>query len=76
MIYLHSIDPAANRFRWYSLELQPCLFGGIDLVRHWGRLGQTGGTRRVDHVSNEETAAARIAQPLRLRDRHDYVRVA
>ena len=44
-----SVDPSRNRFRWYSLRLQPCLFGGVDLIRVCGRLGQHGGTERVDH---------------------------
>lgn len=76
MICLHSIDPTTNRFRWYSLQLQPRLFGGVDLIRRWGRLGQTGGTERIDHLPDQSTAALHIHRTLRVRERHGYVRVA
>jgi predicted DNA-binding WGR domain protein len=72
MIYLQSIDPTANRRRWYSLQLQPCLFGGVDLIHRRGRLGQSGGAARVSYLADEGTAAATIARTVRRRERHDY----
>jgi len=74
--YFRSVDPTRNRFRWYSLRLQPCLFGGVDLIRAWGRLGQHGGTERVDHFPDEQTATARVSRAIRVRERRQYVRVA
>ena len=38
-IELQRIDPARNMQRYYGVSLQPDLFGGIALVRSWGRIG-------------------------------------
>lgn len=73
--YFRSIDLSLNRFRWYSLRLQPCLFGGVDLVRSWGRLGQNGGTVRVEHCPDDAMAKARIELAVRIRERRRYIRV-
>lgn len=75
MIYLQSIKPAENRFRWYSLHVQPTLFGGVDLIRRWGRLGSSGGSERIDHFADEESATRHIKRIVRRRERHDYVPV-
>ena len=37
-----SVDPAEHRFRFYELRLQATLWGGVALVRAWGRLGTPG----------------------------------
>jgi predicted DNA-binding WGR domain protein len=37
-----SVDPTKNRFRCYELRLQATLWGGVALVRAWGRLGAPG----------------------------------
>jgi predicted DNA-binding WGR domain protein len=37
-----SVDPAERRSRFYELRLQPTLWGGVALVRAWGRLGTPG----------------------------------
>lgn len=39
---LKRIDPELNMRRFYRMSLQPDLFGGIDLVREWGRVGCRG----------------------------------
>ncbi len=36
------IEPDTNTFRYYRLQLLPNLFGGISLVRQWGRIGARG----------------------------------
>ena len=46
-LHLVSIDPAANKWRFYSLSVQPTLFGEWALVREWGRIGR-GGCLRSD----------------------------
>ncbi|WP_159650744.1 WGR domain-containing protein, partial [Bosea sp. 125] len=33
---LRRIDPTRNMRRFYVLSVQPTLFGGVSLVRHWG----------------------------------------
>jgi predicted DNA-binding WGR domain protein len=37
-----SVDSARRRFRFYELRWQPTLWGGVALVRAWGRLGTPG----------------------------------
>lgn len=41
-IHLHRIDLAVNMRRFYSLTLQPTLFGGASVIRNWGRIGTSG----------------------------------
>jgi len=41
-IHLHRIDPAINMHRFYSLSIQPTLFGGASVIRNWGRIGRQG----------------------------------
>ena len=45
VIRLTSIEPRKNRFRFYTLSWQRDLFGGVALVRTYGRLGTSGRTR-------------------------------
>ena len=52
---LTRIDPARNMRRFYSLQLQPNLFGGCTLIREWGRIGSGG---RVRHEAFEQEAQA------------------
>ena len=39
---LKRIDPSLNMRRFYSMSVQPDLFGGASLVREWGRIGSRG----------------------------------
>ena len=39
---LRRIDASLNMRRYYHMSLQPDLFGGVDLVREWGRIGCRG----------------------------------
>ncbi len=47
--YLRCVDPAANKARFYVLSVQPTLFGGVDLVCEWGRIGAPGTVRFIPH---------------------------
>ena len=53
---LRRIDGARNMRRFYRLDVQPDLFGGVLLVRQWGRIGARG--RVVDESYATETLAA------------------
>jgi predicted DNA-binding WGR domain protein len=44
-----SVDPAKRRFRFYELRLQGTLWGGVALVRAWGRLGTPGRARATEY---------------------------
>jgi predicted DNA-binding WGR domain protein len=41
-VELRRIDAARNMRRFYRLDMQPDLFGGVLLVRQWGRIGARG----------------------------------
>ncbi|WCR05553.1 WGR domain-containing protein (plasmid) [Paracoccus saliphilus] len=58
-IHLTRTDPACNMARFYHLELQPDLFGGIRLVRSWGRIGGSGEVRQSWFPSLLEAEGAR-----------------
>jgi predicted DNA-binding WGR domain protein len=57
-VQLRRVDEAHNMRRFYSLSLQPDLWGGCDLVREWGRIGQAGTVRRDRFPSPAEAQAA------------------
>ena len=44
--HLTKIDHSVNQCRYYSLRIDPDLFGGWTLIRQWGRLDKNGGTVR------------------------------
>lgn len=54
---LYRVEPTQNMSRYYTLSVQPNLFGGFSLLRNWGRIG-TGGQLRVDFFEDEETAVS------------------
>ena len=54
-VHLRRIDDARNMRRFYRLDMQPDLFGGVLLVKQWGRIG-TGG-RIVDESYDSEDLA-------------------
>jgi hypothetical protein len=35
-LHLRRVDPARNMHRFYCLDVQPDLFGGVLLVKEWG----------------------------------------
>lgn len=39
---LKRIDPARNMRRFYRMSIERDLFGGVHLVREWGRIGSRG----------------------------------
>ena len=41
-LYLQAIEPAKNKSRFYKLLIQPDLWGGVSLVREYGRISQPG----------------------------------
>ena len=59
-VHLRRIDPARNMHRFYRLDVQPDLFGGVLLVREWGRIGAHG--RMVAEPYDSEALAAAALQ--------------
>jgi hypothetical protein len=58
---------------FYRLVLQPTLFGGLDLVREWGRLAPDPAPRRlVKHYEDLEDLLPLFREVVRIRLRHGY----
>ena len=41
-VHLCRVDPARNMSSFYRLDVQPDLFGGVLLMKEWGRIGARG----------------------------------
>ncbi len=41
------LDPAHNAFRWYTISLQPTLWGTWECWATWGRIGQRSRGRQL-----------------------------
>ncbi|MBO9422707.1 WGR domain-containing protein [Labrenzia sp. R4_2] len=61
-VHLRRIDPTRNMRRFYSLTVQPTLFGGASLIRDWGPIGTRGKTMMVtfDNPADAANALMRI----------------
>ncbi len=70
--YLTKIDPNVNQYRYYSLRVDPDLFGRWSLFRQWGRLDTQGGVIRMDSFENEEEAISRLAKITTQKIRRGY----
>ena len=57
-VILRRVDPDRNMARFYRMQMQPTLFGGMTLIREWSRIGQAGTCRHDQHDTAE---AARLA---------------
>ena len=64
MIHLTRTDPARNMARFYSMTLQPTLFGDWALLREWGRIG-SGGWLVSGRFASEQEAARAMAEHLK-----------
>ncbi len=51
-LYVQRIDTTKNIARFYAMSIEPDLFGGSALVRHWGRIG-TRGQERIDLFTDD-----------------------
>lgn len=70
-LYTERVDPDRNMARFYTLAIEPTLFGTPRLLRRWGRIGTLGRTM-VHHFEREEEAVALFLQLLRERRAHGY----
>jgi predicted DNA-binding WGR domain protein len=69
------IDPSQNCQRFYTLSWQPELWGGIALVRHWGRLGNQGSQRLEGSYPDRQSAQQLAARLIRRRLQRRYLLV-
>ena len=70
--YLTKIDPEANQYRYYSLRVDPDLFGRWSLFRQWGRLDTEGGAIRQDSFESEEEALNRLNRITKQKKKRGY----
>lgn len=70
-VELHRIDPARNMRRFYRFDIEPDLFGGVLLVKEWGRIGARG---RVvaQHFDGKALAAAALRRQAERKRRRGY----
>jgi predicted DNA-binding WGR domain protein len=73
-VHLRRVDPARNMSRFYRLDVQPDLFGGILLMKEWGRIGARGRmvAERYDNEAFAALASQRHAERKRRRGYADY----
>ena len=57
---LKRIDPSLNMQRFYRMSVQPDLFGGVSLVREWGRIGYRGQMLIEQHPDEGKAVTALI----------------
>lgn len=70
-LYIERVDPDRNMARFYTLAIEPTLFGTPRLLRRWGRIG-TLGRSMVHHFEREEDAVALFLELLRERQARGY----
>ncbi|MCP3467986.1 WGR domain-containing protein [Bradyrhizobium sp. CCGUVB23] len=71
-LHLRRIDASRNMRRFYTLSIQPTLFGGMSLVRNWGRIG-TNGQVMVQTFDNGTEAGEAFGRLECVKRRRGYV---
>ncbi|WHA43872.1 WGR domain-containing protein [Agrobacterium larrymoorei] len=71
-IDLRRIDAAQNMKRFYILGIQPTLFGGVSLLRNWGRIGTSGQTK-IDTYDDNDGAHAALERLAAIKRRRGYL---
>ena len=61
-MHLRRIDPDRNMARFYTMSVQPTLFGEWALLREWGRIGSAGRIVQRRFASEQEAALAMAEQ--------------
>ena len=54
--YLEKHNIEKNQHRFWTISVQPNLFGGWSVVRRWGRVGSRGGRQKIDLHDDLATA--------------------
>jgi len=68
----HSIDPSANRYRYYVLRVDEDLWGNPCVVRRWGRIGSEHLRERYVWPASEAELERWVRHVCRAREDHDY----
>ncbi|MEM1396280.1 MAG: WGR domain-containing protein [Pseudomonadota bacterium] len=70
-IRIERVEPKANMYRFYRLRLLPDLFGGVSLLREWGRIGGQG-RHRIELFSDAGQAADAMLAVYRSKQKKGY----
>ncbi|MCK7616094.1 WGR domain-containing protein [Roseibium sediminicola] len=70
-IRIERVDPEANMYRFYRLRLMPDLFGGVSLLREWGRIG-TQGRYRIELFEDAVRATDAMAALYTAKQKRGY----
>lgn len=70
-IRIERVDPESNMYRFYRLRLMPDLFGGVSLLREWGRIG-TQGRHRIELFEDAGRAANAMTTLYRAKQKRGY----
>lgn len=68
---LRRVDPVRNMARYYTLSIEPTLFGDAALVRQWGRIG-TRGQFKINLFNNTKSAEAALLRLRAIKERRGY----
>jgi predicted DNA-binding WGR domain protein len=63
--HLRRVDPTRNMRRFYRLDVQPDLFGGVLLVKEWGRMV-------IESYDSEALAAVALQRQAERKRRRGY----
>ncbi|WP_281932618.1 WGR domain-containing protein [Methylocystis iwaonis] len=70
-VELQRIDPARNMRRFYRLDIEPDLFGGVLLMKEWGRIGARGRVVAL-HFDSQALAATALERQAGRKKRKGY----
>jgi len=71
-VYLRRVDPSHNMHRFYRLDVEADLFGGVLLTKTWGRIG-TRGRVMAERYDQEAPALAALEKQAARKRRRGYV---
>jgi predicted DNA-binding WGR domain protein len=70
-MHLRRIDPDRNMARFYTMSLQPTLFGEWALLREWGGIDSAGRLLSTRFASEQQAALA-MAEHLKAKQSKGY----
>lgn len=73
-VHLRRIDPSRNMRRFYRLDVQPDLFGGVLLVKAWGRIGARGRVM-AERYDTEALALVALRRQAECKERRGYASI-
>ena len=75
MRYFHRPAKEKKNVRWYTLHLQPDLFGGYDLICRWGRIGRKTVSEKLERFTSVQHARMRLNTLSALQIENGFVEV-